>query len=237
MRHCWRRGMTFACAAGRVMARGGMARLPGSAARIGTLRLPDLAGWDDDGNRRRLPTVGGAVRGASPHPRHAGRARRQCRPPEACAALCRGEARPGRRAAGRPEAEPRPGWGLRGAPRRVAHRAAGAGEPGHPDARSRRQLRSGAARAPAADRHRRFAARPGGLGVGGVHGRPRRAAAGSADRSRPSSTCSDMVASSTSRSTRRSRGLSTPTWSTSPARRQPACSRSAASRRHPGLST
>jgi len=36
------------------------------------------------------------------------------------------------------EAEPRPGWSMRGAPRRVAHRAAGAGEPGHPVARSRR---------------------------------------------------------------------------------------------------
>src|SRR6266568_5082163 len=55
--------------------------------------------------------------------------------------------------------------------------------------------------------------------------------------SRPSAMCSDMVSSSTSRGIRRSRGLSTRTWSISPARRQPACLRSAVSRRHPGLST
>ncbi len=80
-----------------------MARLPRSEARIGTLWLPDLAGWDDDGNRRRPPAGGGGGRGASPHPRHAGRARRQPGLPKACPALCRSEAGPGRRAAGGPK--------------------------------------------------------------------------------------------------------------------------------------
>jgi len=58
MRHCWRRRMTFACAAGRVMAGGhGAAAQVRGADWYGLAAGPGRLG-DDDGNRRRPPTVG-----------------------------------------------------------------------------------------------------------------------------------------------------------------------------------